>query len=510
MSTRRPFANTPRVAILPLMGLALALPAHAQVEIQWNKRVDEVFDIPTNWDPPIVPTSGNTAVFAQPGDYDVLLTQTREVGAFDFVNRSANLVIAGGRGLTTSQILGGGRITVNDAGTTFSSELFLDAGTLAITNIALNGAPGEPTSRARLRRPSSGDNAIVDGTVSGRGDVIGGFDFRGDIDARGIDGFIQFITGASTLASDSFVRSDAGAGIGLSSATFTGGTWSGGDGALLDVSGSTIADAAIEGRWLLDSASALTLAGDIAGGFMDDGLIVVNDDQIVQTTDLNLAAGADVATDVLLNTGPGLAFGSARLLGAGSGADAPILRGELAGRGRLSGAIELAGLVSPGSTAGDVDELELASGTVTLTPSATLAIDIAGPVSPDDLDRLAGGGSITLGGTLVVDFADGFVPGPSDSYEIIDLFAVDGEFDTVDIEPVGAAASARVMNTDRTDAIVLCGDDLDGDGDLTIFDFLTFQNLFDMMDPRADFDGDGAFTIFDFLSFQNAFGAGCP
>jgi len=55
-----------------------------------------------------------------------------------------------------------------------------------------------------------------------------------------------------------------------------------------------------------------------------------------------------------------------------------------------------------------------------------------------------------------------------------------------------------------------CEADLDGDGSLTIFDFLAFGNLFDLMDPRADFDGDGQFTIFDFLAFQNAFDAGCP
>ena len=55
-----------------------------------------------------------------------------------------------------------------------------------------------------------------------------------------------------------------------------------------------------------------------------------------------------------------------------------------------------------------------------------------------------------------------------------------------------------------------CPADLDGDGELTIFDFLAFQNAFDAMDPVADFDGDGDFTIFDFLAFQNAFDAGCP
>ncbi|MEO1007443.1 MAG: GC-type dockerin domain-anchored protein [Planctomycetota bacterium] len=55
-----------------------------------------------------------------------------------------------------------------------------------------------------------------------------------------------------------------------------------------------------------------------------------------------------------------------------------------------------------------------------------------------------------------------------------------------------------------------CLPDIDGDGELTIFDFLAFQNLFDAGDLAADFDGDGELTIFDFLAFQNAFDAGCP
>ncbi len=51
--------------------------------------------------------------------------------------------------------------------------------------------------------------------------------------------------------------------------------------------------------------------------------------------------------------------------------------------------------------------------------------------------------------------------------------------------------------------------DLDTDGALTIFDFLTFLNLFEDRDSTADFDGDGELTLFDFLAFQGAFGAGC-
>jgi hypothetical protein len=55
-----------------------------------------------------------------------------------------------------------------------------------------------------------------------------------------------------------------------------------------------------------------------------------------------------------------------------------------------------------------------------------------------------------------------------------------------------------------------CRADIDGDGALTIFDFLGFQNAFDAGDLSvADFDGDGTLTIFDFLAFQNEFDAGC-
>jgi len=74
-------------------------------------------------------------------------------------------------------------------------------------------------------------------------------------------------------------------------------------------------------------------------------------------------------------------------------------------------------------------------------------------------------------------------------------------------EPVGdrQPGAAHVFDL----SCVLCLPDLDADGQLTIFDFLAFQNLFDAGDPIADFDGDGELTVFDFLAFQSAFDAGC-
>jgi len=80
------------------------------------------------------------------------------------------------------------------------------------------------------------------------------------------------------------------------------------------------------------------------------------------------------------------------------------------------------------------------------------------------------------------------------------------EYDTLTADEVIDLLAAQIAFVAGGDD---CPADLDGDGELTLFDFLEFQNLFDAMDPRADFDGDGFFTLFDFLEFQNEFDAGC-
>jgi hypothetical protein len=72
------------------------------------------------------------------------------------------------------------------------------------------------------------------------------------------------------------------------------------------------------------------------------------------------------------------------------------------------------------------------------------------------------------------------------------------------------AGGIRVSSIGRWSCQRPCRADLDGDGELTLFDFLAFQNAFAMGDPVADFDGDGDLTLFDFLAFQNDFALGCP
>lgn len=81
-----------------------------------------------------------------------------------------------------------------------------------------------------------------------------------------------------------------------------------------------------------------------------------------------------------------------------------------------------------------------------------------------------------------------------------------GGMDRVEIQVEGAPS----LTVSGAGFLGGCRVDCDGDGDLTLFDFLCFQNLFVSGDLAADFDGDGRLTIFDFLLFQNEFLAGCP
>jgi len=54
-----------------------------------------------------------------------------------------------------------------------------------------------------------------------------------------------------------------------------------------------------------------------------------------------------------------------------------------------------------------------------------------------------------------------------------------------------------------------CSADVNDDGELNIFDFIAFQQLFTSNDPAADCDNDGTLTVFDFICFQDVFIEGC-
>ena len=170
-----------------------------------------------------------------------------------------------------------------------------------------------------------------------------------------------------------------------------------------------------------------------------------------------------------------------------------------------------------------VDHAEVAIGGQlgTLTMRATLA--------GESLGNAAAFGSLSVADTLHPDerdspWAERFVQGGWFGEELspeqlaqrvtpvltiltdIDLVDATGGFER------RAELPATVLVTIATDpdASAPCYADFDGDGELTIFDFLAFQNAFGTGSSQADCDGDGGLTLFDFLCFQNAFAAGCP
>lgn len=54
-----------------------------------------------------------------------------------------------------------------------------------------------------------------------------------------------------------------------------------------------------------------------------------------------------------------------------------------------------------------------------------------------------------------------------------------------------------------------CPADVNGDGELSVLDFVAFQQLWQAQNDAADCDGNGAFNILDFVCYQQLFQQGC-
>lgn len=61
-----------------------------------------------------------------------------------------------------------------------------------------------------------------------------------------------------------------------------------------------------------------------------------------------------------------------------------------------------------------------------------------------------------------------------------------------------------------TSSAMGCPADCDGDGELSVLDFLCYQELFQSGTEEADMNGDGILNVLDFVAYQAAFQEGCP
>ncbi len=403
---------------------------------------------------------------------------------------------------------------------TFGGGVFLRDG------LIINDPGGSGTARLFVEdRVTLSGPIRLEGATSG-GQIIG----LGDEHFLGPDAVISGERGSivGPWTSEATIIKDEPGGFGLSGLNIVGGTLHASNGGRLDIAGARILNTTIEAgpggifRTTRDTnVSDSTIVGDytiLSGqrltfdfGVEVQGSLTINAPGIAAQTELYVENGVTLDFPIRL-----AGAGGSRLFGLGDshalGPDA-IITGA---NGRLIGSWNSGATISPGDATSPIGLLEFSGPALTLTPHSRLEIDLAG-TGDDEFDRFEGvafppgptTAVIELDGALEVGFAHDFAPDERDRFEIIRAAAVDGTFASIDIEPVGAVGPAHVVYTGDAVVVVICAADRDGDGELTIFDFLAFQNQFDAGDLRADLDGDGELTIFDFLVFQNRFDAGC-
>ena len=267
----------------------------------------------------------------------------------------------------------------------------------------------------------------------------------------------------------------------------------------------------IQGNIEIQNGRDLVILGDMTL----DGTIVINRDASTSGTRvlLNDSSTFDGNGEILLNgTETTTVSGRAQLIHAVGGLTTTLEPTvALTGNGIVNGAYVLRGTVSPGKADAAAGEIGMFrhTGSMEMADSTVVEIQLGGR-DVGDFDRIDGVGTITVDGTLDASLFDGFVPDVCENFTIIEGSSVVGEFDTLVPPVAGSNQRWRLFYTGTSVELRnTCLPDIDGDCSLTIFDFLAFQNLFDMGSTEADFDGDGSLTLFDFLAFQNAFTVGC-
>ena len=356
-----------------------------------------------------------------------------------------------------------------------------------------------------LGGPVGGGSAVLGprAIVTGTGGMSGTWTSSGlvAIDEPGTLSFNGSCTGGS-------FRASSGGTLDIERATITDATLEvGDDGRFVSDATATLADTIIRGVYRLESGDSLLFGDDV----IIEDRIVVGDGVSPSTAEISLELNATLRGRVVLN---GL-VPSRAVLRSIIGINEAGEDSRIEGTGQMDGRWTVRGVLAPGIGEGGIGLIRPGlRSSLSLTPASMLMIDIAG-TDESGFDRIDTPGVSTvirLDGALDVRFVDGFVPAAGDRFELVDAETVEGSFASIRVEPAGPIAAigpAHIVNTGGGAVLVLCAADRDGDGGLTIFDFLEYQNQFDAGDPQADLDGDGVLTLFDFLAFQNRFDAGC-
>jgi hypothetical protein len=176
---------------------------------------------------------------------------------------------------------------------------------------------------------------------------------------------------------------------------------------------------------LLDVGGKLSLGNSPTGGREGGDRLVVEDGASVQVAgdfEVTLDSTFEIRTGGSLSAGTATVTGNAELtLEPGTNTTIGLVTiqdgGVLNGRGNLTGAIDNAGVVSPGSSPGRID----ITGSYIQQADGELQIEIAGTTPGSGYDQLGIDAFAALDGDLFVDLIDGFVLGENQTFYILDI-----------------------------------------------------------------------------------------
>lgn len=406
----------------------------------------------------------------------------------DFKVRNENLSIG-----STSPL--GSDLELTD-GSTLGSTLNLivsATGDLRITDGTASGAAGVQVADGGSLSLGGADARLSGGALANNGRIVGG----GRID----NVLRNNATGTISVRTDEELRFAAGTG------------------AREHInSGEIFVD---DGRIELDDPLTNSTTGEILGrgemffrgGLENRGLI-------------HLDAGvADIHGDVTLTEGSRTiisAGGTATFFGdvtnnsglmyVRPGAAAAFV-GSLSGDGAEGeGDVFLDGTLAPGQSPGVMNF----GGSLMLSRSASMQIELAGVVAGDDYDQVVVADQLDLAGDLNVTLLDGFAPRLGDRFDVLDFGSVAGAFDSMSLPQLAAPLDWATSQLSIDGALYVISSnpgDANGDGVTDLVDFNLLKSNFGATGvgwQGGDFDLDGQTALTDFVILKENFGTGSP
>lgn len=431
------------------------------------------------------------------GEIDLLNARTLDV--VNSITNNGTITInpiSGGSGTqldfeSTGSFLGNGEVVLNS----FDSRARLRTGPgFTMTNSATHTIRGFGRIEAALI-----NDGLVNADVASQELFFANDDKVNNSTMQAInEGILDFGVISIDQSGGGLIIADGlGSRVDLNSTNIVGGAVRTINDAILDIASASLDGVVLDADARIRNARTLTIQNSVT----NNRVITVNSDAGGSATTLqwldDTALGG--TGTVVLNS-----FSTrARITMAGAATTATLGAGQrLEGFGNIDAPLMHHGTTAPGMSIGTM----LATQPITYSDSSLFEAEVDGTSS----DLLDSSSSITIDGTLEVQFIDGFAPTGYWARKIMEGSSITGKFDAVIVPPAPSGFVTRVYN-DGSNLYVgqTCPSDTNLDGVLNFFDVSVFLNNYNMGNSAADLNGDGQLNFFDVSTFLNSYNMGC-